>query len=498
MRKKLKCFLSILVVFTLMISTICISFAKEDIIVGEMYDGEFRCELNKSAQTLTIEGLGMLIFGDVEAALGFEMNLPTIKQIIIKEGVYLINIESGYYGYHDFSDVTTITIPSTMKRVNWKSFSKIEKLETINYGGSKEEWEKIIFDGGNDVLNNAKINFNAEVPATEGAEKYECDMINEQTLSSGVHLSLNYYTGVFSISGKGLVGSASCGGGGEAPITLYFGELTKDYCYRPAIQHVVFESGITEIGASVLYGRCIESITIPETVVKIYPSVISGSSNIKDIYYEGTKADWIDLDIGADNEELILAEKHFEVQTSAKKLTVELYQKNYVYDGEIKFPRIVVLTENGNQLSNNIDYYIDAEHNYMGSCSMSAKTPGKYKIVVKLCDEYSGQVTKYFYIRAKAPEITDIDSRKDGFTVTWNKYNEKENGKVNGYEVQYSTSPKFKNAKTIKMNHAENYAKRVDDLNTGTTYYVRVRALTKVSDGYIRSAWSDVSKVRAR
>ena len=84
MRKKLKCFLSILVVFTLMISTICISFAKEDIIVGEMYDGEFRCELNKSAQTLTIEGLGMLIFGDVEAALGFEMNLPTIKQIIIE------------------------------------------------------------------------------------------------------------------------------------------------------------------------------------------------------------------------------------------------------------------------------------------------------------------------------------------------------------------------------------------------------------------------------
>lgn len=499
MKRKFRCFLSILMVITIMISTICISFAEEDIIVGKMYDGEFRCELNKSAQTLTIEGLGMLIIGDVEAALRLNRNFPTIKEIIIKEGVYLIRVESRYYGYHDFSDVTTITIPSTMKRVNWESFSTIEKLETINYGGSEEEWKKIIFDGGNDVLKNAKINFNAEVPATEGAEKYECDMINEQTLYSGVHLSLNYYTGVLSVSGTGLVGFPDCDGNGGHPITFDFGEFTKPYLYVLAVQHVVFESGITEIGASVLSGGYIESITIPETVVKTYPSVISGPSNIKDIYYEGTKEDWVNIDIGANNEELILAEKHFEARTTVKDLKVELQDKNFLYDGEVKFPDVIVTSENGAVLDNNIDYYVYAQcdHTRAYSCPKSAEQTGKYKIVVKMCGEYTGQATKYFYIRAKAPEITAIDKRKDGFTVTWNQYNKDENGRASGYEVQYSTSPEFTNAKTITMNYGSNYAKRVDGLKTGKTYYVRVRSLARVDGGYIRSAWSDVSKIKA-
>lgn len=497
MKKRVKCILSILIVFTVLISTVSISFAKDEILTGKMYDGEFTCELNRGEGVLTIEGLGMLLQGDVESALNLESDLPSVKTIVIKEGVYLINLSSQYYGYHDFSDVTTITIPSTMKRINWDSFSKAEKLETINYAGSKEDWENIVIDGGNDVLYNATFNFNTEVPATDGNENYECDMIKSIELSFGdVQLSQNYYTSVFTISGNGLVGADDCGHG-SVPITNSFCDSTKDYYYSPAVQEVIIESGITEIGSGLLNGSHIKSITIPETVEKIYPCVVSGSSDIKDIYYEGTKTDWMNLDIGAENEELILAQKHFGTRTTAKELKVELEQKDFVFDGEVKFPKVVVTDENGKVLDNNIDYYIDAEHDYMNSCVMNANKTGKYKIVVKMCGEYTGKATKYFYIRAKAPEIDSVKSRDGGFTVVWNKYDPEENGTVNGYEVQYSNSPKFTKAKTIVMKYNTNYAKKVTGLETGTTYYVRVRTLTKVSDGYIRSAWSNVKSVKA-
>lgn len=484
-------------VITIMISTISVSFAKEDVLTGKI--NSFTYEFNRTTGVLTCSGLGMAGGGFITEALGIS-DLSEVNELIIKEGVYLFDVFPG--NFKTLTGLTSVTIPSTMKRMACNLFLNAEKLETVNYGGNKEDWASVIFDEGNDILSEVDINYNVEVPMSDGAENYKWDMIDK----IGSIYTMNYYTGVLTVSySKDFEGSDIFGPSepwqDPLPITHILSGVdgmddiySGGHFYEPALQHIILESGITEIGSEILAGEWLESITIPKTVTKIDEHSLYTYCENDDfiIYYEGSKADWKNIDIGINNAPIILAEKHFESKAGAKELIYKLSQKNFVFNSDNQYPQVIVTDANGRDLEKNMDYYteVDSDLWEMGQT-------GKYKLTIKLCGEYTGEESKYFYIRAKAPKITNTVSRSKGFTVYWNKRNWMENGKADRYEVQYSTSQKFTNAKTITMNHPDNYAKRVTGLRTGTTYYVRVRALTKVSDGYIRSAWSDTVNVKA-
>ena len=71
----------------------------------------------------------------------------------------------------------------------------------------------------------------------------------------------------------------------------------------------------------------------------------------------------------------------------------------------------------------------------------------------------------------------------------------KKNTKVTGYQVQYSTSSKFKNAKKVTVKGYKNTSKTITKLTKKKKYYVRVRTYKTVSKTNYYSGWSGAKSV---
>ena len=71
----------------------------------------------------------------------------------------------------------------------------------------------------------------------------------------------------------------------------------------------------------------------------------------------------------------------------------------------------------------------------------------------------------------------------------------KKNTKVTGYQVQYSTSSKFKSAKTVTVKGYKSTGKTITKLTKNKKYYVRVRTYKTVSKTNHYSGWSGAKAV---
>lgn len=71
----------------------------------------------------------------------------------------------------------------------------------------------------------------------------------------------------------------------------------------------------------------------------------------------------------------------------------------------------------------------------------------------------------------------------------------KKNTKVTGYQVQYSTSSKFKSAKTVTVKGCKNTSTTITKLTKNKKYYVRVRTYKTVSKTNYYSGWSSAKSV---
>lgn len=71
----------------------------------------------------------------------------------------------------------------------------------------------------------------------------------------------------------------------------------------------------------------------------------------------------------------------------------------------------------------------------------------------------------------------------------------KKNTKVTGYQIQYSTSSKFKSAKTVTVKGYKNTSKNIYKLTKNKKYYVRVRTYKTVGKVNYYSGWSNVKSI---
>lgn len=104
--------------------------------------------------------------------------------------------------------------------------------------------------------------------------------------------------------------------------------------------------------------------------------------------------------------------------------------------------------------------------------------------------------TKYTKLKVMTlpskPKITGISSKKKTMTLKWRKV------KSSAYEIQYSTSGKFKkNVKKLTVNKNKNKI-TVKKLKGKKIYYVRIRAYSKVNGKKYYGAWSNVRKVKIK
>ena len=128
------------------------------------------------------------------------------------------------------------------------------------------------------------------------------------------------------------------------------------------------------------------------------------------------------------------------------------------------------------------------------------KKVGTATITIKGKGDYAGTVTKTFKINPVKTSVKKITAGKKSLKVTVSK----KSTQVSGYQIQYSTSKKFKSAKTKTIKSYKTTSATIKSLKAKKTYYVRVRTYKTVngkkyyfdSNGVMQKGWQEVVKGR--
>lgn len=207
---------------------------------------------------------------------------------------------------------------------------------------------------------------------------------------------------------------------------------------------------------------------------------------------------------------------------------VVLGQQEYEYSGQRNTPTVTV-TRKGETLKAGKDYNV-----YYSNCVKA----GTATVTVIGIGEFGGKATKQYEIRSNEPApgpstnpggtpstpattapadptntpqapspspddekvskpkkaaISSVKSKKKGSMVV--KF--KKLSKAGGYQLSYSTSKKFKKAKT-KVLKAASSSVTIKKLKSKKTYYVRLRAFNKSGSKKVYGAWSKTVKVKVK
>lgn len=156
-----------------------------------------------------------------------------------------------------------------------------------------------------------------------------------------------------------------------------------------------------------------------------------------------------------------------------------------VYNGKAQKPSVKLYNKSKKQVDS---YY------YTVSYSNNVKV-GKAKITVKFRNGYKGTLNFTFTINPKSTALSSLTSKKKKtLVVKWKK----QAAQTTGYEIQYSTSSKFKNAKTVKVGKNSTTSKTLTKLVSKKKYYVRIRTYKTVSGKTYRSSWSKSKSIKVK
>ena len=173
-----------------------------------------------------------------------------------------------------------------------------------------------------------------------------------------------------------------------------------------------------------------------------------------------------------------------------KASNIKLSKTAYTYNGKVQKPSVTVKNSKGKALKNGTDYKI--------SYPKGMKNVGKYTVKVTLKGNYSGSKSMTYNINPKGTSVSKVTAAKKGFKVTWKK----QTTQTTGYQVQYSTSSKFKSAKTVTISKNKTTSKSVGKLSAKKKYYVRVRTYKTVKIGgksvKLYSGWSKAKSVTTK
>ncbi|MCI9530595.1 MAG: hypothetical protein HFH38_02395 [Lachnospiraceae bacterium] len=115
-----------------------------------------------------------------------------------------------------------------------------------------------------------------------------------------------------------------------------------------------------------------------------------------------------------------------------------------------------------------------------------------YKGSTKVKGSYSAVKATF---RLDAKPITSLKNSKGRkMALKWGK-----NTKASGYQLQYSTSSKFKAGKTLKVSGASKNSRTISSgLKKGKKYYVRIRCFKKSGTVTSYSAWSKAKSIKIK
>ena len=163
--------------------------------------------------------------------------------------------------------------------------------------------------------------------------------------------------------------------------------------------------------------------------------------------------------------------------------SVVLNKNAYTYNSKVKTPTVIVKDVKGKALVKNTDYTV--------SYANGRKAVGAYSVKITFKGNYAGSKTLYFKILPKGTKLSSVKPKKQTATVRWVKQPKQ----ITGYQIQYSTSKKFKKSKSVTVKGYKKTSATIKKLKKGKKYFVRIRTY-KVDNGKkFYSSWSKVKGI---
>ena len=170
------------------------------------------------------------------------------------------------------------------------------------------------------------------------------------------------------------------------------------------------------------------------------------------------------------------------------KPILTLSKTKYVYNGKVQKPKVTVRNENT----------ILPSSDYTVTYSKGCKNVGSYKVTVTLKGKYTGTATAEYVINPKATSLKKLTAGKKKLTVTWKKLT----SQTTGYEIQYSTSSKLKNARKVTVTKNKTTKTVIKKLKSKKKYYVRIRTYKTVKvngkNTKFYSSWTKAKKIKIK
>lgn len=130
---------------------------------------------NKIIASQTVSDMALDPTNTIITGIWDDENLSKYKYLVIPgkiigSGNMLEFSEVTDIGKGAFKDniwIESVHIPTNIIRIQEDAFSGCSALEKVTYEGTREQWEKIIIESGNDCLKNITVEYNIQAPNTE-------------------------------------------------------------------------------------------------------------------------------------------------------------------------------------------------------------------------------------------------------------------------------------------------------------------------------------------
>ncbi len=93
----------------------------------------------------------------------------SVKKLLVKDGITILDsyVLMGAYESDDWINLTEMTLPKSIKKIQG-DFARCPSLKIINYAGTKDDWEKIIFrDNQNELFSKLEFRYSVDVPESD-------------------------------------------------------------------------------------------------------------------------------------------------------------------------------------------------------------------------------------------------------------------------------------------------------------------------------------------
>lgn len=262
------------------------------------------------------------------------------------------------------------------------------------------------------------------------------------------------------------------------------GESAFEGTYKAAsLENLVIESGVKTIGERAFKEGHLSTVVLPDSVESIGKAAFMNNTG-------NTRISGHPVLVLTNNSGLLktnTADENFRVQlrSLAKNGTKVYGLKTKTYSGKSQTQKITV-KNSLMTLNSGSEYKVS----YSGNKSVGTAT-----MKITGIGNYNGTITKTFKINPKGTSLKSVKKGKKSFKATWKKSSKTW---TTGYQVQYSTSKKFKKAKTATVKSYKKTKATVKKLKKKKTYYVHMRTYKTVKGKKYYSGWSKVKKVKTK